>query len=103
MPACYQYVQVRRRRHPVVAAYSVIEKGDIVHVTLGVSFCSNKDQFSKKLGRTIAEGRMQKNGVQFTYNYNREADPCFGKILSREVAKFIQANSYSLSTIGQWR
>lgn len=101
MPPCYQYVSVRNRRHPVVAAYTVSEEVDgnesIIRVTLGVSFCNDKEQFKKSLGRKIAEGRLAKSGIQFSYGYNRTENPGFGKTLSREVADFIRSNSFGLS------
>ena len=101
MPPCYQYVYIPNRRHPVTVAYNVAEEveGDelIVRVTLGISFCNNKDQFKKRLGRTIAEGRLAKSGIEFSYEYNREENPGFGKTLSREVANFVRSNSFGLS------
>jgi len=101
MPPCYQYVYIPNRRHPVTVAYNVAEEveGDelIVRVTLGISFCNNKDQFKKRLGRTIAEGRLAKSGIEFSYEYNREENPGFGKTLSREVANFVRSHSFGLS------
>lgn len=69
----------------------------IVRVTLGISFCNNKDQFKKVLGRKIAEGRLAKSTIEFSYKYNREENPGFGKTLSREVANFVRSNSFGLS------
>lgn len=101
MPPCYQYVYIPNRRHPATVAYNVseeVEGGEpIVRVTLGISFCNNKDQFKKVLGRKIAEGRLAKSAIEFSYKYNREENPGFGKTLSREVANFVRSNSFGLS------
>lgn len=101
MPPCYQYVYIPNRRHPATVAYNVseeVEGGEpIVRVTLGISFCNNKDQFKKVLGRKIAEGRLAKSAIEFSYKYNREENSCFGKTLSREVANFVRSNSFGLS------
>ena len=34
-------------------------------LNIATSRCSPKDQFSKKLGRIIAEGRLEKNGPEY--------------------------------------
>jgi len=55
----FQYVFVPRRRHPVTVAYRARRTSETqIEVTLGAAFCSNRDRFTRPLGREIAEGRL---------------------------------------------
>ena len=54
----YCYVDVPRRKNPVVVAYKAEEANSLIVVQYGVSFCNEKDRFNRRLGREIAEGRL---------------------------------------------
>jgi len=42
-------------------AYMLKERNNVSKLFIGISLCSKKDQFCKKIGRDIAHGRMLKN------------------------------------------
>jgi len=42
-------------------AYMLKERNSVSKLFIGISVCSKKDQFCKKIGRDIAHGRMLKN------------------------------------------
>lgn len=57
------YMHFKIKENRVTAAIKV--KDDVAHVAL--AFCCPRDQFSKKLGRIIAEGRLAHKGPHFTW------------------------------------
>jgi len=54
----HEIVENNKKIKAVTTAY--IKDADDNVIAIGKSVCSKKDQFSKKLGRTIAKGRMLK-------------------------------------------
>lgn len=43
-------------------------------VNVGVAFCAPKDQFTRKRGRTIAMGRIEKESA-YCFSFTRNEDP----------------------------
>lgn len=56
-------------------AYTNLEKGSTGEVTYAIARCSPKDNFSRRLGRRIAEGRLDKGMSDKVYsNSSKYAD-----------------------------
>jgi hypothetical protein len=53
------FFHTKPERNKRRATFAGIVEGKTI--SIGVSVCSTKDNFQKKLGRTIAEGRARKN------------------------------------------
>lgn len=58
-------------RGHVTVAYKLVQQVNFKEVVASAAFCSPKDQFSKKIGRTIASGRLQnlRRGNMFYRRY----------------------------------
>ncbi len=54
---CYTHPTVNGRR--LTVAYQLISSTQAV---FGVAFCGPEDDFTRKIGRSIATGRMERNG-----------------------------------------
>lgn len=84
----FQYVAVPRRRNPVTVAYTARDANGEIEITIGASFCSNRDRFNRRLGRQIAEGRLL-HGEPLTF-YGRPIDgESFNQAVVREINSFV--------------
>jgi hypothetical protein len=90
----YQYVSVPRRRNPVTVAYSAkdSDSANEIEVTIGASFCSNKDRFNRRSGRQIAEERLNKdNGMTF---YIATSDgESFSQAVFRGIDQYVRSRT----------
>ncbi len=61
------FFHYRAGSSPATIAFRI----DHIHglVVWDATFCSDKDRFSKKIGREIADARLNKNIIRSTYNY----------------------------------
>lgn len=66
-PVSYHYAQVGEYR--VTIAYQ--RSRDRASIRWGVAFCRATDQFVKRLGRTIADGRMSDDLLQIPASWER--------------------------------
>lgn len=68
-------------KKPRVTICGVIREDNVfvnVYLSIGIARCSEKDNFNKKKGRTIAKGRAYKNSiVTSSYSNEREAEKAF--------------------------
>lgn len=84
----FQYVSVPRRHYPVIVAYTASDSNGEIEITIGASFCSNRDRFNRRLGRQIAEGRLL-HGSNMTF-YGRSVDgESFNQAVVREINSFV--------------
>lgn len=87
----YQYVTVPRRRNPVVVAFTASSSATgVITISLGASFCSKRDKFDRRIGRSIAEGRASKKPFQ-TFVEMAEGES-FNTVVSREIEKYVTKN-----------
>lgn len=93
MPIRYQYVKVHALQNPVTIAYKIISKSydPILLLEAGFSICHKKDQFSKEIGRKIAEGRMQKKPT-FVAFANQDPNLSFGRRIVGSIHSYIEKN-----------
>ena len=56
------FFYIRDVSHQTTVAYKIVHHTqNRISILYAAAFCSPKDQFTKKLGRTIATGRLDKN------------------------------------------
>lgn len=93
MPVRYQYVKIPATQNPVTIAYKIISKSydPILLLEAGFSVCHKKDQFSKEIGRKIAEGRMSKKPT-FVAFANQDLSLSFGKRIVSSIHSYIEKN-----------
>lgn len=76
----FQYVHLRRHRHPVTVAFQVTGRDQI---SFGVAVCAAKDRFNRALGRTIASGRLAARPVLMAITPT--GDETFNQAVSRTI------------------
>jgi len=96
-PIRYQYISTRRRRYPIIVAYTTSEDASQINVTLGASFCHESDQFSRPLGREIAEGRMNRAPFRFSIPYDRNVQNAYGKTVAEGLRDYVENYYHQIS------
>lgn len=91
----FQYVAISRRRNPIIIAYTHDEEGGMIFVTFGASFCHENDRFSRRLGRQIAEGRMNHSPMHFTVPFDGEMS--FGQTITSGIRTYVEENHHHIS------
>lgn len=75
----------------VPARYTIAGKFNGGTLDLSFAKCSKKDQFSKKIGRLIAEGRLTKRKTEYLVNVPlKEGDKADGHYFLTNAIKLIQ-------------
>lgn len=61
--ARYQYLKIPGHKNPATISYEVTTKpyDSSLMMVVGVAICHDKDNFSKEMGRQIADGRRVKS------------------------------------------
>lgn len=91
----FQFLHLRRRRHPVTVAYTICSTEEVDRISLAVCFCSPKDRFDRKRGREIAEARLNKrnNNRSVTLDIERLEDETFNQAVSRQIRSYVAGNT----------
>lgn len=93
----YQYVTVPRRRNPVTVAFTASSSATgIITISFGASFCSKRDKFDRRIGRSIAEGRASKKPFQIFVEMG--SGDTFNTLVSREINDYIIKNSAMINS-----
>ena len=89
----YQYVKVPGHRHPITLSYEVTTKESDASLLMvvGVSFCHNKDQFSKEFGRKVADGRRMKSPYYVAFS-GLDPTSSFGKRIVDSLHKWAESS-----------
>jgi hypothetical protein len=91
--ARYQYVKIPRHNHPMTLSYEVLTKpsDSSLLIAVGVSFCHNKDSFSKKFGRKVADGRRLKSPYYVGFS---DLDPSssFGNRIVDSLNRWVESS-----------
>jgi hypothetical protein len=88
------YKHYRTEKHGCVSVAFQSEDGV---AEIGVSWCSPKDRFNRKKGRTIAEGRLESkrpNGYYFSRAYSEEGNPgqrIYDMLIELDVPRWFDA------------
>lgn len=94
----YQYVTLRRRRHPVTIAYTSSESDGQITIRLGASFCLADERFNRSRGREIATGRMSRTPFQFSIPFDRNQTGAYGRAVAEGLREYVTSNAYQIST-----
>lgn len=96
----YQYVPVPRRRHPVTIAYTAVENVEEskIEISLGASFCHDRDQFNRPLGRTIAEGRLRVVPIKVSVSFDQSKSNAYGRAIAEGLRQLFEFKSREIST-----
>lgn len=113
----YQYVHLPRRKNPITVAYvmepdSTVESG--MTIRFATAFCADHDSFHRKIGRAIAEGRLNKcyeatdgsticSGIVIpvVIGFSTDSDGAqvvesLNQAIVREIRQYVARNLYSI-------
>jgi len=93
----YQYLKVPGHKYPATLSYEVVSPSTDTNLTMivGISFCHNKDRFSRDMGRSIADGRREKAPLYVCFA-NLDANTSFGKRIVESIHRWFDSNWKSL-------
>jgi hypothetical protein len=91
----YQYVNVKRRKNPVVVAYSATENNGKIQIVIGASFCNSKDRFNRPTGRSIAEQRLN-SSKPVIITGEMDTEMSFSKTVCAMIRNYIKDHSYDV-------
>lgn len=79
----------------VTAAIKLDNEFGYTRACVGLAFCCPKDQFNKRIGRTIAKGRLDKDKVSWELTVNPKT---FKKEVKEHLVYAIECQDPSLPT-----
>lgn len=93
----YQYLKLPGHRNPVTISYEITTKPHetCLMMVVGVSVCHNKDNFSKKIGRNIADKRRQES-PHYVGFVNLDPSVSFGRRIVGSIHNWFNASWDSL-------